>query len=252
MNAARIDYKNERSLVKYVKIKKKRDAKLEKDFAALLVDEHAEIKKNIILQQQVRNAEEAVEELRRIATKLTNKRKQADNRVADAKDKLENEGLKLAQAKTDRERKVIEAKQEIFARAQAKTEIEIEDIEKVVKETNAAIQDASDILEKKRTKLSDSNARAEAMLTQQTTMQEQAKKLQDDDYADVVAEIERIRVKERYREVKPAFQNENEYIFLLVSPFEYTGDLNIKVDPTTGNPPVSDPNTPGENGIPRD
>lgn len=228
----RITMKPDRGLVKYVKIKKKRDNKLEKDFADLLADEDAEIKKNIKLTNAIQDTKDAIEELKRIANELTKRRKQNENRITDAKDKLAVEDQRMTGAKTERERLVIKARQEMFARAQAKSELETDEIEKAIKDTNDAIDQASKILETKQTKLKESNERAQELLTSQRSMQAAAGKLADDDFADITDVMEKLRKTEKYKQIVPISQTEDEYVFMLVQPEEYVGDpVKVEVVP---------------------
>lgn len=233
----RITMKPDRGLVKYVKIKKKRDNKLEKDFAALLSDEDAEIKKNITLTNAVQDLKDAIDALKKIANELTKRRKQNENRITDAKDKLAVEDQHLTGAKTERERLVIKARQEIFARAQAKSELETQEIEATIKETNDAIDEASALLETKKTKLKESNQRAEELLTKQREMQAAAGKLADDDFADITDVMQKLLKSEKYRQIVPISQNADEYVFMLVQPEEYQGDpISVRVSPEPATP----------------
>lgn len=242
----------DRGIVREVKIPKVRDAKLESDFVALLVKEkeldaldhtlradedakQAALNKIIEKGQQVEYIQDRNKltkaEIQRLADEQAKIVEDTQNAINEENAKGEKERRK--QRVLDSQQVVIRAnnKLKVFDERKAERDVQEEELKIAHKELDVAYKDAQENYRLAVKARKDNDKALSDVRNDILKAMKQGQKSADDDFKQATKDIEDIRKELKYKTVRPVGQNENEYIFLLVQPEEYEGDvISVKVE----------------------
>jgi len=243
----------DRGIVREVKIPKTRDFELEKAFAALLVKEKEldaldhvlkrdEQGKRVFYNKVVETGQqiEYHQDRNKLAREEIEKLQAVQEKIIEDAENL----IKEENAKDEKTRRIetVRGQQQIILRAnnrlkvydekRAERDVQDENLkishkeaDKVYADAKAAYEAAAKVHKENDKALSD--VRSEILKSMA-----KGKKLGDDDFEQAKNDIEDIRKELKYKEIRPIGQNANEYIFLLIQPEEYQGDvISVKVEP---------------------
>lgn len=242
----------DRGIVREVKIPKVRDVDLEKEFLSLVVkekeldlldhtlktDEEAkrEILNKIILKgQQIEDLQDknklAKTEITRLADEQAQIVEQTNNEIKE--ENAKDDKTRRKQRVLDNQQIVLRAnnKLKIFDEKNAERDVHEEELKLAHKELDGLYKNADADHKNAVKAIKDNDKALSDVRNDIKRAMKKGEKIADAGFEQAKKDIEEIRVELKYKEVRAIGQNEKEYLFLLLQPEEYEGDvISVKVE----------------------